>query len=299
MSNNALTLFSYNGSQVRTILDERTGEPWWVAKDVCAVLDIRNNADALCRLLPTEKGIERIYTPGGPQMLNIINKDGLYRLIFRSDKPIAEDFRTWIIKTVLPAVEKYGVPTAPQNPTALGLPDFTDPAASAVAWAEQYSARKTLEERNVVMVEKVGELEHDKTILVEKVEKLREDRDVIVGYNHALAKDLREVKETVKEAAPKVEAFEEFLDAEGGINYGEAAKLLKVAPKSLTRGLRDQGILFGNTRVTIAKQRYINKGYFKHLAGGNNGYVWTRSVLTPKGIEWLRGMYWVSELKEL
>ena len=299
MSNNALTLFSYNGSQVRTILDERTGEPWWVAKDVCAVLDIRNNADALCRLLPTEKGIERIYTPGGPQMLNIINKDGLYRLIFRSDKPIAEDFRTWIIKVVLPAVEKYGVPTAPQNPTTLGLPDFTDPAAAAVAWAEQYSARKTLEERNVVMVEKVGELEHDKTVLVEKVEKLREDRDVIVGYNHALAKDLREVKETVKEAAPKVEAFEEFLDADGSINYGEAAKLLKVAPKSLTRGLRDQGILYGNTRVTVAKQQYINKGYFKHLAGGNSGYVWTRSVLTPKGIEWLRGMYWVNELKEL
>ena len=250
MSNTALTLFSYNGSQVRTILDERTGEPWWVAKDVCAVLDIRNNADALCRLLPTEKGIERIYTPGGPQMLNIINKDGLYRLIFRSDKPIAEDFRTWIIKVVLPAVEKYGVPTAPQNPTALGLPDFTDPAVAARAWADQVEARLMLEAK-------------------------------------------------VTEDAPKVEAFEEFLDADGSINYGAAAKLLKVGPKSLTRGLRDQGILFGNTRVTIAKQPYIDKGYFMQLAGGNNGHIWTRSVLTPKGIEWLRGVYWVSELKEL
>lgn len=247
MSNNALTLFNYNGSQVRTILDERTGEPWWVAKDVCDVLGLGWTGTTLRHLLPSEKGCERIATPGGPQNTSIINKDGLYRLIFRSDKPIAEDFRTWIIKVVLPAVEKYGVPTAP---TAPALPDFTNPAVAARAWADQVEARLMLEAK-------------------------------------------------VTEDAPKVEAFEEFLDADGSINYGAAAKLLKVAPKSLTRGLRDQGILYGNTRVTIAKQQFIDKGYFKHLAGGNNGYVWTRSVLTPKGIEWLRGMYWVNELKEL
>ena len=145
-TSNSLTLFNYNGNRVRTILDERTGEPWWVAKDVCDVLGLTNSRQTLSKLLPDEKGVVRIDTPGGPQNMSIINKDGLYRLIFRSDKPIAEDFRTWIIKTVLPAVEKYGAPTAPQNPTALGLPDFTDPAAAAVAWAEQFSARKALEE---------------------------------------------------------------------------------------------------------------------------------------------------------
>ena len=47
-----------------------------------------------------------------------------------------------------------------------------------------------------------------------------------------------------------------------------------------------------------AEPPLIDKGYFKHLAGGNNGHVWTRSVLTPKGIEWLRSMFWVWELRK-
>ena len=35
---NNLQIFNYNGNEVRTI--QKDGEPWWVLKDVCAVLDI-------------------------------------------------------------------------------------------------------------------------------------------------------------------------------------------------------------------------------------------------------------------
>jgi prophage antirepressor-like protein len=34
----------------------RDGEPWWIAADVCAVLDISNSRDALTRLDDDEKG---------------------------------------------------------------------------------------------------------------------------------------------------------------------------------------------------------------------------------------------------
>ena len=51
---------------------------------------LTNSRQTLSKLLPDEKGVIRIDTPGGPQSTNIINKDGLYRLIFRSNKREAD-----------------------------------------------------------------------------------------------------------------------------------------------------------------------------------------------------------------
>lgn len=35
---NELQIFNYNGNEVRTV--QIDGEPWWVLKDVCGVLDL-------------------------------------------------------------------------------------------------------------------------------------------------------------------------------------------------------------------------------------------------------------------
>ena len=40
---NDLQIFNYNGNEVRTI--QKDGEPWWVLKDVCDVLNIENHKD--------------------------------------------------------------------------------------------------------------------------------------------------------------------------------------------------------------------------------------------------------------
>jgi len=72
-------LFDYNGIQVRTEIKD--GEPWFVAKDVCDVLEHTNSRMALERLDEDEKGVSLIYTPGGPQEMAIVNEAGLYSLI--------------------------------------------------------------------------------------------------------------------------------------------------------------------------------------------------------------------------
>lgn len=38
---NEVTNWTFGETEVRTI--ERDGEPWWVLKDVCAVLEIKNH----------------------------------------------------------------------------------------------------------------------------------------------------------------------------------------------------------------------------------------------------------------
>lgn len=102
------------------------GEPWWVANDVCAMLDIANNRDALARLDDDEKGVALIDTPGGPQEMGIVNEAGLYNLILGSRKPEAKAVKRWVTHEVLPAIRKHGLYATPQTVEAmLADPDTT------------------------------------------------------------------------------------------------------------------------------------------------------------------------------
>jgi prophage antirepressor-like protein len=104
MSN--LTVFQFESKEVRFI--GTAIDPWWVAADVCAVLDIRNSRDAIARLDEDEKGVGTIDTPGGNQAMTIINESRLYCLIFTSRKPQAKRFKKWVTSVVLPAIRKTG-----------------------------------------------------------------------------------------------------------------------------------------------------------------------------------------------
>jgi prophage antirepressor-like protein len=97
--------FEYESKQVRVIQDE-DGNPEWVAKDVCHILDM--DVTQTRRLDDDEKGLREIQTPGGPQNLVTVNEPGLYTLIIRSNKPEAKKFRKWITSEVLPAIRRSG-----------------------------------------------------------------------------------------------------------------------------------------------------------------------------------------------
>lgn len=92
---------------VRARLDEQ-GNPWFVAKDVCAVLDIQDHHQAIEQLDDDERGRCTVPTPGGMQELKVISESGLYALIFRSRKPEAKAFSKWVRSEVLPNLRKTG-----------------------------------------------------------------------------------------------------------------------------------------------------------------------------------------------
>ncbi|MCZ4053246.1 hypothetical protein NAI64_05835 [Oxalobacter sp. OxGP1] len=98
--------FSFENFPVRAI--NRNGEIWFVAADVCAVLDIKNPRDAVSTLDDDEKDVGITDTLGGKQKSTIINESGLYALILRSRKPEAKRFRKWVTSEVLPAIRKTG-----------------------------------------------------------------------------------------------------------------------------------------------------------------------------------------------
>lgn len=99
--------FQYEDREVRTVTKD--GIIWFVAKDVCDILEIGNSRQALTRLDEDEKGVILNDTPGGKQELAIVNEPGLYSLILSSRKPEAKAFKRWVTHEVLPAIRKDGV----------------------------------------------------------------------------------------------------------------------------------------------------------------------------------------------
>ena len=102
--NTEIQTFNFNTSPLRTMTDE-AGDPWFVAKDVCDILEISNPSDALKRLEYDERAR---FNLGRQGETNIINEAGLYALVLGSRKPEAREFKRWVTHEVLPTIRKTG-----------------------------------------------------------------------------------------------------------------------------------------------------------------------------------------------
>ncbi len=119
---NELQIFNNEDfGQVRVV--ELNGEPWFVAADVCRVLEIKNVSDAISRLDDDEKDAVGITdTIGREQQMTVISESGLYALTITSRKPYAKKFRKWLTAEVAVSIRKHGIyldPHAPIDPRFL------------------------------------------------------------------------------------------------------------------------------------------------------------------------------------
>ncbi|MHC0552089.1 BRO family protein [Salinicoccus sp. CNSTN-B1] len=108
-----LQIFSFEENDVRTIIINN--QPYFVAADVCTVLEIKNSRDAVNRLEDDEKATSVVPTHYGDKLMHVINKSGLYALIFSSRKDEAKRFRKWVTSEVLPAIRKTGNYETPKD----------------------------------------------------------------------------------------------------------------------------------------------------------------------------------------
>jgi prophage antirepressor-like protein len=108
-----LEIFNYKGSDVRA--DKTDGQPWFVLVDVCRVLGIGNPRDVAKRIPDRHKGMRSVDTPGGAQQMRMVSRPGLYRAIFMSRKPEAQDFIDWVTEEMIPAVMDTGQYVAPDH----------------------------------------------------------------------------------------------------------------------------------------------------------------------------------------
>jgi prophage antirepressor-like protein len=114
---------------LKGFIDEKTGEPWFLAGQVCRCLGIKDSTSAVQQLKQRMQVVENFYrekkisnlayncivkkvkienTNFGKQDVYIINEQALYELIFASRKQTAIVFRAWVTGEVLPSLRKHG-----------------------------------------------------------------------------------------------------------------------------------------------------------------------------------------------
>lgn len=156
--------FDFEMQAVRVVLGE-DGQPWFVAKDVCEALGIKNYRDALSRLDDDEKGVGITDTLGGTQELLTVNESGLFALTFTSRKPQAKRFRKWVTADVLPTLRKTGRYEMEQPPASMPENGQADRLINAgrvfremirMTSAANRAGRKTLETANAFTQEATG-----------------------------------------------------------------------------------------------------------------------------------------------
>lgn len=105
--------FTFEGNEVRVV--DRDGGLWFFLADACKVLGIKNPSDAASRLDDDEKStlgkaesgkINGLGSVGA--MPTLISEPGFYKLVGRSNKPVAKRFDRWVRHEVLPSIRRTG-----------------------------------------------------------------------------------------------------------------------------------------------------------------------------------------------
>lgn len=130
------------------------------------------------------------------------------------------------------------------------LPDFSNPAAAARAWAEQFELQQ--------------------------------------AANQALI-----------EAAPKIAFVEKYVESTGLKGFRQVAKLLKANEARFREFLLDKKIMYRMGGEWQAYQPHIEAGRFEVKAGTtDSGHAYNQSKFTPKGVNWIAGLWAQYKLAE-
>lgn len=164
---------------------ELDGEPWFVGKDVAAVLGYSNPQKAIRDHVDEEdKGVNEMFTPGGKQTVPIINESGLYSLVLSSKLPTAKKFKHWVTSEILPSIRKHGAyMTREALDAAIRDPDYLLRIVTALK--EETDKRRALEQKaaedspKVLFADAVST--SDSAILIGELAKLIRQNGVEIG----------------------------------------------------------------------------------------------------------------------
>ncbi len=131
----AMQQFQYNNAALR--VQVINNEPWFVAKDVCAALNIKWNGNSytLSQIPDEWKGVLKFKTAGGEQAFTCITEAGMYKLAFRCQRSeVADKFTNWIAGEVLPSIRKTGRYSVRQQGQYVVIPKEVQMRAEELAY---------------------------------------------------------------------------------------------------------------------------------------------------------------------
>ncbi|HDL5698489.1 TPA: phage repressor protein/antirepressor Ant [Mannheimia haemolytica] len=136
-------IFNFNSNPVRVELFEN--QPHFCLLDVCEIFEIQNSRRVQSEMLDPQ-GVRQAYILAKDEKkrkTSFINEPNLYRIIFRSEKPVAKEFQSWVFEEVLPQIRKtgkYALQNSQQNLPLAPPPkkysfDFTEDELQSLVWA--------------------------------------------------------------------------------------------------------------------------------------------------------------------
>ena len=170
---------------IRTI--EKDGEPWFVGKDVAAILGYGDTDQALRKHIDDEDKLTRRFDGSGQnRQMTIINESGLYSLVLSSKLPTAKKFKRWVTNEVIPSIRKHGAYMTPDKLEEVLLKPDTLIQLAQNLKAEQ-EKRRALEVKMEEQKPKVlfaESVEVAKTsILIGELAKLLKQNGINIGQN--------------------------------------------------------------------------------------------------------------------
>lgn len=92
--------FTTNSLHTEIVIKGTVWDPLFRASDIGVVLEMANIRQSILNFDSTEKVVILTDTLGGEQSVTFLTEKGLYKLLFRSRKPIANQFQNWICDVV-------------------------------------------------------------------------------------------------------------------------------------------------------------------------------------------------------
>jgi Prophage antirepressor len=173
--------------KIRVVL--QGNEPWFIAKDICDVLELSDTGKAVGRLdLDEGSRIEIDHPQSKDKMIEVyaVNEYGLYSLVLGSRKPEAKSFKRWITHEVIPSIRKHGTyMTADTIEKVLTDPDTIIQIATnlKVERQKREAAEKQIEtDRPKIVFANSVSVSHT-NILISELAKLISQNGIAIGQN--------------------------------------------------------------------------------------------------------------------
>ena len=111
--------------------------------------------------------------------------------------------------------------------------------------------------------------------------------------NKAIKEEMAVVSSELAVAAPAIDFFARYGDADGYILPSVAAKVLGVRHGKFFERMRKDHILLDRAKTLVPAQRFLDKGYFvvKTDVTRDTGYAFTQTMVTPRGMQFLATLF--------
>lgn len=115
-----------------------------------------------------------------------------------------------------------------------------------------------------------------------------------------LAEENLQLENQLSIAAPKVQFVDSYVNASGSLGFRETCKLLHIKENLFRQFLLDNEIMYLLAGKLTPYAQHIDAGRFTVKTGENqlNGHAFTQNKFTPKGIQWIAGLWAAQQVKE-